>query len=521
MTEEKAMQTQRDLTSYLHEAVENRQRNLLTALQKWFVLVDTAEDLHHKAFQLLWHGEGMKQERYIAEHVALPHRAWANALLAALVDRHVFDETLILSPFRDDPQTLFSALKNIVFLLSAGFTLRRRLPHDVSEKRVVNILFLGNIEVYTAPFLRLSNAVPNVRLFAAFERRALLLQDAQVYLKYGMVFAGEEAFFVDSTDQPIEVHYVYNKTKKADPELSPLRIPLSGDPSFENLVDSKILTNKVLQNAGVARPRCLSFVPPTFTNTVPSRLVDALHLLSDPNISVLNVYGRERKKTIDAALCQFDVADIVVKPNLGRKGEGITFFRNQLISDTALGNRELAGEAIDTILESGDGVVVEERIVSPDQGKSVIRAIGVSNGVQGMTGLDIVLDQHYKPLFLEANGNRSAGLNWLLQFGQRDAVQKVLDAMIQVAQAYKDGEKSSAGSVECAGFFVKMWTKAVEKPVNTSLGAITQSWTQWAETNVPRDVEQRVRGDIEALVRESFEILQQMALFLKEDGCRG
>jgi hypothetical protein len=515
MTEEYSMQTQRDLTRHLHEAVENRHINLLTALQKWFVLVDKAEDLHHKAFQPPWHEEGIKQERYIAENFDIPYSAWSSALLNALVDRHVFDDTLIVSPFRDNPQTFFYVLKNIVFLLSAGFTLLRRPLHGVSEKKMVNILFLGNIEVYTAPFLRISNDFPNVSIFVALEKNTLVIRDDHVYLRYGLLFDGEEVSFVDSTDHPIEVHYVYNKTKKADPELYGLHVPLSGDPSFENLVASKIFTNKVIQNAGLARPRSLSFVPQTLTKTVPSRLADALHHFSDTDIYVLNDHGSARKKAIHAALCQFDVEDIVVKPNLGTKGEGITFFRNQMISDTALGNRKLAVEAIDTILESGDGVVVEERIFSPDHGKSVIRAIGVSNILQLMTGLDIVLDQHYRPLFLEANGNRSAGLNWLLQFGQREAVQKALNYMIQAAQAYKDGEKGPSGSVECAGFFVKMWTKVVDKPVNTNLGAITQSWTEWAEKNVPENIPQRVGLDIETLVVESFKILQEISLLLR------
>lgn len=84
---------------------------------------------------------------------------------------------------------------------------------------------------------------------------------------------------------------------------------------------------------------------------------------------------------------------------------------------------------------------------------------------------------------------------------------------IRAAQNYKDDcEQKHPSSVECAGFFVKMLTEEVNKPVNTTLGAITQSWDQWAENNVPHNISRRVAQGIEQLVVESFSALQEVAI---------
>jgi len=290
--------------------------NLIATLQDWFAFVDKTEDLHHRAFQLRWHEEGIKKEIYITENFDIPYCDLSNIILERLVHEHIFDEELIAYPFRQNHQELFYLLKNIVFLLFSDFTLLSRRQHLVFGNETINILFLGNIEVYTLPFLLISNYFPKIRIFVALDKNALLIINEHVYFRYGLFFDGEEVSLVDSTDNPVEVYYIYNKTKKADPELHGLKIPLSGDPHFENLVANKILTHKVVHKAGLARPKCIFFVPQAFTTTVPSQLVDELNLFNDNDIYQLNGNMNAIKKIIDTALYQFDVENIVVKPNL-------------------------------------------------------------------------------------------------------------------------------------------------------------------------------------------------------------
>lgn len=498
-----------ELQAKLVESINTPRENLIYALQQWFELVDKTEDQSHKSFQLTWSKYGVLADSY-TEEFAVPWESFANQIHHKILAANIIRPDTIPQVFMHNAREYFYGLKNIVFLLNSGFVLTGKTK-GIRPKlgtQILNLLYLGNSEVYTAPFYQVSNDFPEVNTFCAPDKIAINIEHDRVYLTRAFFFNGREFCLLDLGASPIEIHYIYNKTKKADPELINLGIPLSGNPGFENLADNKIFTSLLTKRAGINRPHSIAFLPEKMLTNLPKRLASKLSVHNDPSIHLLSEVPS--LIALEQILKDFKERHIVVKPSLGTKGWRIEFFENTAFGSAGLGNCQDAAGAIRTILQEGDGAVVEERILAPDQGKSVIRTLGVSNHLQHLTGIDLVLNQQFHPVFLEANGNRSAGFNWLLKFGDREAVRKAVRCMLSAAQAYRQGiEISQSDPIQCAGYFVKMWTEITDEPVNTALGAVTVPWSAWEASNIPLNRQMQVRQAIEHLTIQAFTVLQE------------
>lgn len=497
-----------ELQAKLIEPLNAPAENLIHALQKWFEFVDKTEDKSHKAFQLSWSKQGIQKEPY-TDKFAIPWENFANQIHEKILAANIIRPDTIPQAFMHNATEYFYVLKNIVFLLNLGFTLTNKSKsiQPKQGKQILNLLYLGNSEVYTAPFYQVSNDFPEANTFCAPDKIAINIEHNKVNLTRAFYFNGLEFCLLDLGACPIEIHYIYNKTKKADPELINLSIPLSGNPAFENLADNKIFTNVLIKRANINRPHSIAFLPEKMLANLPEKLAGTLNVHDDPSIYLLSEVPSQGE--LEQILKDFNEGHIVVKPSLGTKGQRIEFFENKASSPGTLGNRQDAVKAIRNILKEGEGAIAEERIFAPDQGKSVIRALGISNHLQHLTGIDLILNQDFHPVFLEANGNRSAGFNWLLKFGQKEAARKAVRCMLSAAQTYHQGIKvSKPEPIQCAGYFVKMWTEKTDKPVNTAIGAVTTPWSSWEANNIPLNKRIQVRQEIEHITIQAFTVLQ-------------
>ncbi|HEY1915733.1 MAG TPA: hypothetical protein VGH27_09165 [Streptosporangiaceae bacterium] len=498
-----------ELQAKLVESLNSPRENLISALQQWFELVDKAEDQFHRAFQLRWGKCGIQVDPY-TEEFTIPWEAFVSQIFQKILAANIIRGDTIPQAFTHNAREYFYVLRNIVFLLNSGFNLFDATK-GIQPKlgtQILNLLYLGNSEVYTSPFYQVSNDFPEANTFCVPDKSAINIERGRVYLTRTFFFSGCEFCLLDLGASPIEIHYIYNKTKKADPELINLGIPLSGNPGFENLADNKIFTNLLITKAGINRPNSIALLPDTMLTNLPESLASKLGVRDDPSVHLLSEVPP--LNVIEQVLKYFKERHIVVKPSLGTKGWRIEFFENTASSSASLGNRQSAAIAIRTILQGGDGAVIEERIFAPDHGKSVIRALGVSTNLQLLTGIDLVLNQQFDPVFLEANGNRSAGFNWLLKFGDREAVKRAVQCMLSAAQAYRRGTTiNQLDLIQCGGYFVKMWTEQTDRPVNTALGAVTVPWPVWEAGHVPLKRQSQVRQAIERLTIQAFTVLQE------------
>ena len=364
-----------ELQAKLVESLNAPRENLIYALQQWFELVDKTEDQSHKAFQLTWSKCGIQTDSR-SEKFTIPWENFANQIYHKILAANFILADTIPQAFMHNAREYFYGLKNIVFLLNSGFNLTSK-SKGIRPKlgtQILNLLYLGNSEVYTAPFYQVSNDFPEANTFCAPDRLAVNIEHDKIYLTRAFFFNGLEFCLLDLGASPIEIHYIYNKTKKADPELINLGIPLSGNPGFENLADNKIFTNLLIERAGINRPRSIAFLPEKMLTNLPKRFAGKLNVHNHPSIHLLSEVPSPG--ALEQMLKDFKEHHIVVKPSLGTKGRRVQFFENRDAGSAGLGNCQDAAGAVRNILQEGDGAVVEERIFAPDQGKSVIRALG-------------------------------------------------------------------------------------------------------------------------------------------------
>jgi len=406
-----------------------------------------------------------------------------STVFAAYLSSHGFVDEAVLKlavlehiQGKEYQKKLFFFIKTLLTLDRFGFDVSKiDIVDSLGEREErANVVILGQVERYTIPYLLAGKEHELINVFAAVDTSWVSFRENNVYLDRGILFTREGIRLIAAKDK-VKIHYVFNKTKKLDAALKQAGVPVSGESKFEEIAQDKIITTAALQRAGVNIPRGLMFIGK-----------EKFKQLS-ANQQTLLFYAGKRlvfwdetcsEDTISEQLEALKVeGEIVVKPAHGQKGEKVEFFSMK-------DGKAAAARAISSLLRTGEGVVVEERIIPAFKGDWNLRAFvsDYSSG-QDLAGIDLIVDRKNRVFVIEANGNGSGGVDRLWSWSEKEVANFVVASMASRAITYKElGQDAlTKGELSVKGMYVREKPTLDDKPVNVSQGANFISWTGFSK----------------------------------------